>query len=243
MRYGWAASWTAFVASCLVACAPTQPDIEQFGAMRDVMREGHTEPRISLEDVVAQPHAFAVGALAGLAGEITIVDGDVWVSRVADGGLYVTGPEATDGDQATLLTLSYAGKWRDITIEKAVEGPALEAFIEQTARMHGTDTAKPFPFVIEGRLANLDLHVINGYCPIATDPATVDAQPWRWSNSRPTDVTIVGFYAPDAAGVMTHHGTSIHAHAILSVDDEILTGHVDRLALEPGMTLRISTED
>ena len=185
MRHCFVALWTTLAAFSLVGCAPTRPAVEQFGAMRDVMREGHTESRIRLADAVAQPHAVAVGALEGLAGEITIVDGDVWVSRAADAGLRVTGPDPIDGDQATLLTLAHVAKWQSVTIETAVEGYELESLIEQMARARGIDTARPFPFVIEGELASVDLHVINGYCPIATDPATVDAEPWRWTTHDP----------------------------------------------------------
>ncbi|MCZ6837070.1 MAG: hypothetical protein O7G85_14935, partial [Planctomycetota bacterium] len=162
-----------------VECASTEPTVVQFGAMRDVMREGYTESRIHLADAVTQPHAFAIGALESLSGEITIIDGDVWVSRAADDGLQVTGPEPIAEDQATLLTLAHVAKWQSVTIERAVEGHELELLIEKTARTRGIDTAEPFAFLIEGELGSLDLHVINGYCPIGTNPATVDAKPWR----------------------------------------------------------------
>lgn len=220
-----------------------QLEVAQFGGMREVMRQGQTEPRISLADAVAEPHAVAVGALEGLAGEVTIIDGEVWVSRMHGGELRVTGPEPIAGDRATLLTLAHVGAWEYVPIESAVEGIDLEALIEQAARARGVDTSRPFPFLIEGMLTSLDLHVINGYCPIATDPATVDAQPWRWSNSRRADVRIVGFYAPNAAGVMTHHGSSVHAHAILLVDGKTVTGHIDRVVVEPGMTVRVPTSE
>ncbi|VAX41155.1 hypothetical protein MNBD_PLANCTO03-1320, partial [hydrothermal vent metagenome] len=233
---------------CVAGCdtpptaSPSQdtarPAVEQFGAMRAVMRQGQTESRISLAEAVAAPHAFAVGALEGLAGEIMIVDSEVWVSRPTDDGLEVTGPALIADDQATLLTLTHVANWHSVPIETAAEGDALESLIEQTAKAQGIDTTEPFPFLLEGRLTSLDIHVINGYCPIATDPATIDAQPWHLANTQPVDVVIVGFYAPDAAGVMTHHGTSVHAHAVLTIDGTTLTGHVDRFAVEPGMTLR-----
>lgn len=243
MQYSPAALSITFAYTFMAGCTPTQHTVTQFGEMRAVMREGHTQSRIRLADAVARPHAVGVGALEGLAGEITIIDGDVWVSRVAEADLRITGPDPVDGDQASLLTLAHVAEWQTVTIETAAEGHQLESLIEQTAIERGVDTTEPFPFVIEGNLAGIDLHVINGYCPIATDPATVDAEPWRWSNPQPIDVIIVGFFAPDAAGVMTHHGTSVHMHAILSVDGKTITGHNDRVSITRGMTLRLPLAD
>lgn len=239
MPYYSAALWATLAYTLIAAGTPTQPAVTQYGQMRAVMREGRTESRISVADAVAKPHAIGVGALEGLAGEITIVDGDVWVSRVAETDLRITGPDPVDGDQASLLTLAYVAQWKTITIETTTEGRDLESLIEQTALAHGIDTTEPFPFVIEGKSAHMDIHVINGYCPIATDPATVGAQPWRWSSPQPIDVVIVGFFARDAAGVMTHHGTAVHAHAVLSLEDKTITGHIDQLSVTRGMTLRV----
>jgi len=239
MRYCFFTFWMMLIASSLVGCGSTPLTVEQFGAMREVMRGGQTEPRISLAEIVSQPHAVAVGALEGLGGEITIVDGDVWVSRVVDGDLQVTGPEPIADDQATLLTLTHVAKWKSITIETAVEGSELESLIEETAREQGVDTTKPFPFVIEGTMTDVRLHVINGYCPIATDPATMDAEPWHWSSEESVGGMIVGFYAPDSAGVMTHHGTSIHAHGIFHDGDSLVVGHMDGFIAVNGGHLKI----
>jgi acetolactate decarboxylase len=221
------------------SCTSSQPVVEQFGAMRPVMRGGETQGRVSLIDATAAGHAIGVGAMEGLKGEITIVDGNVWVSRPDGNGLKMTGPRAFRGDQATLLTLAHVDAWASRPVTSQLQGAALEAMIEQVARDEGVDTTKPFPFVIEGHLNDLDLHVINGYCPIATDPSTVDAQPWHWSCPSSRSVIIVGFYATNAAGVMTHHGSSIHAHAITTLNGETITGHIDAVTVEPGMTIAV----
>ena len=221
--------------------APASSDdlaVEQFGAMREVMREGKTEARVRLVDVVATPHAYAVGALEGLTGEVMIVDGEVWVSRIeTNGAISVTGPEPVEEDSATLLTVGHVSKWHSTTIETAVSGTELESLIRQIASAKGLDTERPFPFRIEGQLTNIDLHVINGYCPIATDPATEEKKPWRSNNRVTVSVNIVGFFAHNAVAVMTHHGTSVHAHAIVMVDDKKVMGHIDKVTVEPGMTL------
>ncbi|MCA9286238.1 MAG: hypothetical protein KDA22_13520 [Phycisphaerales bacterium] len=235
--------WTMLGALAMAGCTAKQPAVEQFGAMRDVMRDGHTQARIRLADAVVRPHALGVGALEGLAGEVTIVDGDVWVARVTDGGVRVTGPLPRGDESASLLTLAHVPRWRTVAIQSPAAGEELAELIVRAAQDIGIDTARPFPFMIEGAPADLAIHVINGYCPMATDPSAVGAVPWTWSATAPVDVVIVGFHAEGAAGVMTHHGTTIHAHAVLSIDGRTVAGHVDRLAVAPGMFLHLPAVD
>jgi len=207
--------------------------------MREVMREGRTEPRVPLSTVVARPHAYGVGAIVELAGEITIVDGEVWVASVVDGSLRVTQKKERISGLATLLTVSHVERWQSAALPAAAHGPDLEALIESTARSLGIDSTRPFPIMLEGEAISLELHVINGYCPHGVDPATMNAQPWFWSSDRPGPVRLVGFYAPDAEGVMTHHGSSMHLHALIDDGERTITGHVDRVAVEVGTILRV----
>ncbi len=249
------------VFSCLAAlltmsgCAiesPTAIPVTQVGNMREVMRMGQSEARQSLASVVERDGAIAVGALEGLRGEITIMDGKVWVARPEASALRVSQDSKDTQDSATLLTFAHVSKWKSIPIRISATGSHVDDFIKAEATKLGLDTTSPIPFVIEGKTSDIAIHVINGYCPIANDPSTMDDQPWRWdSESSESDqhhVQIVGFYAPDAVGEMTHHGTSIHAHAILSAiqrDDvrsthgKTITGHVDRVTVQPGMVLKL----
>lgn len=216
------------------------PTVKHFGAMRKVMRDGQAEARIRLTDTVRQPHAYAVGALEGLAGEVTIIDGDVWVARVnADGRLIVTGTSPEPEDAATLLTVAHVANWQTTAFTADSTGKSLESYIERFARSRGIDTSQPFPFKMEGQVKALNLHVINGYCPIATNPKTQAKQPWRSAELEHANVTIIGFYAPDAVAVMTHHGTAIHAHASCAVDGQQIMGHIDQVTVAAGMTLSI----
>jgi hypothetical protein len=43
--------------------------------MRETLRMGQTQPRVTFEEVTFDPHSYAVGALPNLDGEITIFDG------------------------------------------------------------------------------------------------------------------------------------------------------------------------
>jgi len=218
-------------------CSTNGVDVIQYGEIRQVLREGHTEPRIDLSKIVRVPHAYAVGALENLDGEITVVDGDVWVARKSGDELNMTGPAVVTSDRATLLSLSYVAKWTSVQLLEPMSGSGLESGIQKLAREHGVDTANPFPFVIDGKITRLEGHVIAGSCPFSGKPG--GTKPWRLSLDRPAEATLVGFFATDQAGIMTHHGSSVHMHVIMRRAERIITAHVEQVAVAAGSVLRL----
>jgi len=209
----------AFVASAMsVNSAPTViGDVRQYGAMREVMRDGADEPRVGLDQFAGRPGVVAVGALAGLEGEVVILDGEVWASRGAGGD--VAAVRAAE-EHATLLTVAEAGEWTIESIDAG--GLSLDELLRREIDGDG-----PTPFVLEADVAELSLHVINGFCPKGVDPGERGVEPWRWSGTASGGVTIVGFHAPGTAGVMTHHGSEAHAHALVEIDGRRVAAHVD----------------
>lgn len=231
------ASLTAVAAT---GCASSMPRVEQYGGMREVLREGKAQRRIALLDTVARPHAYAVGALENLGGEITIVDGEVWVARIVDGELSVSGPYPSSEDGAALLIIARVRTWRATSLAEAAADGELESELERIARQQGVDTERPFPFEIEGPLTALSMHVVNGACPLSGDArAQGDGTPWLFTLDAPAHGRIVGFFARDSAGEITHHETSIHAHALLDLNGTRLTGHVECVAVGPGAVVRV----
>ena len=69
----------------LCGCASSHDLVQQYGGMRDVLRMGNTQSRISFEEMCKQPHAVGVGALSELQGEITVLDGHIFVATTPDG--------------------------------------------------------------------------------------------------------------------------------------------------------------
>jgi hypothetical protein len=207
--------------------------VEHFGAMREVMAEGKTEPRTALA-AWARPGYWGVGALAGLHGEVLIADGRVRLAfdRAAN---VTTGA----GDaQATLLTVARVTAWHEVTLDAGADLEAVGRAVAELVPDALQPGARPVPFRIEGRFDALALHVARGACPhTATTPETA---PDRWSSAAVAKV--VGFFAPGREGEMTHHGTSIHAHAWGSAADaafavEFVMGHVDSLVCGEGARL------
>lgn len=216
------------------ASTGTLPPIEQHGAMREVLRMGKTQGRISLDKVALRRDAIAVGALEGLQGEVTIFDGTTWISRCQPDGKVVGHRCTTPVGKATLLTLSYVAAWIEVKISASEAEEGVETIVARHARQLGIDVTKPFAFVINGEFGRTEFHVINGACPIANPdgppPGRIQLDSARGS--------IVGFHAADSAGVMTHHDSSVHAHVILEGEDR-LSGHLERVRLHAGNRLRL----
>jgi len=208
--------------------------VRSWGGLRMVLREGHSEGRVALVDVIG-PDSFALGSLAGLAGEITVVDGDVNLAEVKGGdpalGLRVRGVE--EGDLATILALSDVPLWTEQKLGMVEDNATLEDMVLEAAKAEGIDVSQPFPFRVEGTAAMIDVHVLNQSCPIAQPDGPA---PWRFAGSG-EPVVLVGFFAENGAGVLTHHGQKTHIHVVLP--ERNASGHVDGIAFGAGARLML----
>lgn len=193
--------------------------MQSFGSMREVMREGRDQGRVAITGL-ATPSAIGVGALAGLAGEVTIADGRALVAR-RDGDAVAT-REAEPDDRATLLLVAEVRAWQTVELLDVADYATLERQIGAALRAAGVDPRTPTPVRIVGDASELQMHVIAGACPIANPSGP---SPWRYRGPA-DDATLVGFYVEDAVGRLTHHARTSHLHAI--VGDR--TGHLDEVA-------------
>ncbi len=217
-------------AACSTPPRVAAPKVQTWGTMREVLREGRSEGRVMLAEL-GRRNVIGVGALAGLAGEVTIVDGRVLVAT-ADGPV---GEDAAPtmnavrdtvaGEQAALLVLAEVKHWEAIALPDCASYEELEVAIAAQLRERGHFLTDPVPVRVRGVANQLELHVIAGACPIATPDGPA---PWRYAGAA-GEVELIGFYAEGAAGKLTHHNHSSHLHAI--AEDGQLMGHLDAIAL------------
>jgi acetolactate decarboxylase len=214
------------------------PGITTWGELHRVMMQGDTAAVVSLETITPDTALYAVGALAGLNGEITIAGGEIWIATPLDAARARDTVATFSSESACLLVAAQVGEWREVPIEEAIPYDSLDARIAALAAGAGVDTAAPFAFVIEGPLSALEWHVIDGR---RIDPAAAGhAAHLNASVRRRLDhvsAGLVGFYSTAHEGVFTHRGSYTHVHAIVPAAGA--SGHVDHVVVEPGATLRV----
>lgn len=195
------------------------------GAMRQVMHEGRLGAQVRLDSLTAVPHAYGLGPLAGLRGELLLYDGTCYVATVgADSSLTVR-RDCTAG--APFFVHTQVPAWKAVTLPAAVSDlAALEEYL--TERASG---AAPFAFRLEGTVRSAVIHSQN-LAPGSRvrSPAEAHAGQVDYSLPAGTPVRILGFYSTRHQGIFTHHDSYVHLHLITA--DERQMGHVD--ALEPG---------
>ena len=85
-----------------------------------------------------------------------------------------------------------------------------------------------------------NLHVLNGQCPFADVNVKIPgAGPPHRTTLNDVQGLLVGFYAENGAGRITHHSTRTHVHALVGTGDGRVAGHVDAVALKAGTIVRV----
>lgn len=201
--------------------------MRHVGAMREVMWEGRLGARVRLDTIAGAPGVYAVGPVEGLAGEIAVVDGRAYVSRVtADTAMAV---EQTADVGAPFLVYARQERWREVSLPTHVRDvPTLERFIDSATAA----TPRPLVFRLAGTFREADVHVQN------LPPGTPVSSPAEAHSGqagfrlREVEAEVVGFFSTEHQGVFTHHDSFVHLH-LLSADRAAL-GHVDALGFEAG---------
>jgi alpha-acetolactate decarboxylase len=215
----------------------------QYGKMHEAIGQQQHQGRVQLKKLLERPHFFGVAALEQLAGEATIYDGKVTLTRVDDAGkLKAQDSEAVDA-QATLLVGAYVPAWSEHPVKDDVAAEKFDQYIATSAKTAGVKSSSPFVFTVEGEFSNLRLHVIHGACPLHARLRKISLP----ADKRPLEVELpqvkgrlVGVFARDAVGNITHPDTSTHMH-LLFTDSEskrLMTGHVEQVGIQKGAVVR-----
>ena len=215
-----------------VATSP-RPDVRVWGELRAMMHEGRTEARVALAPLLAAPHLYAVGAVAGMRGEITVVDGAAWLALGdRDAGRATPGP----GDAgAALLVAARVADWTRVTISEDIPAADIDRRIEALAAAAGIDIEQPFPFLIEGGLADVRWHVLAGPPGAGSSHDHMDGA--VTGEQAAIDGTLVGFFSKHHQGVFTHMGQNVHAHLVNRAMK--LAAHADRFSIRASSVIAL----
>lgn len=213
---------------------PKLPTVRVAGALRNIMMQGDLSAHLALDSLTKQPHLYGLGPVAGLQGEIMLVDSKPYVCRVQQ-GKPITQLDLSVG--AAMLVYASVPRWKAVPVRATVNNVAdLEKHLDGWCRANGIDGSEPFPFRLTGIVTKAKYHVIDWKAG-ATHTMDNHKQFAYTGTLSNTPVELLGFYSNRHQGVFTHHTTNLHMHLMNA--DRTLVGHVDDLLFSGPMTLQL----
>ncbi len=201
-----------------------------------MLHEGQIGANVALDTLLPDPDLYALGALAELSGEVTIVRGKVYLSYPEGDTTRTEIPTRTNA-AATLLVRSRVPAWRSVAIKRAIGFEDIDEEIAKLATEAGINLAARFPFLLEGDFEDLEWHVVDGRRLAAEGTSHQDHQSAAVNGRRDrVSAILVGFYSQSDQGVFTHMGSRTHIHCVL--DKPLVTGHVDHVVIPAGTTVQ-----
>lgn len=210
--------------------------VQVHGALRAMLHQGATGPTVTLDAVLPNPDLYAVGALADLAGEVTVIGGMAYLSYPdEDTARTEVTPRTAAG--ATLLVAAEVPGWRSLATERTIRFEELDEEIARLAAAAGMSLDERFPFLLEGDFEDLQWHVIDGRRLTAAGSSHEEhmATAVRGGLDR-TSATLIGFYSRHDQGVFTHMGSDTHIHCVLA--EPLVAGHVDHVIIPAGTRVK-----
>jgi alpha-acetolactate decarboxylase len=206
-------------------------DVHVIGQMRRMFMAHDIGPNVDVHEVTKQrAHIYALGPVASLKGEVTIIDGDVFTSKV-------TGSQPTVAVDANAKTvfLVYASvpAWRSINIPtNVVSETDLASFLERSLPANTRS-----PFLVRGTAVRARYHIQNyqGKAEDLTHEAHDKAK--VFFDLSDTAVQLIGFFTnrEEDGGSFVHLGQTTHIHLISG--DRKAMGHLKSVTLAPGAIL------
>jgi len=119
-----------------------------YGVFSRMITQRNYLPVVALKEAADGRATDAVGAVSGLRGEISVIEGRLIVSYGVDCGAACP---AVASETATLLATASAQNWHAVVIDKDLDAKAVETFIRAQAKASGLDENKPSRFASTAR--------------------------------------------------------------------------------------------
>ncbi|MEZ2414454.1 acetolactate decarboxylase [Muriicola sp. E247] len=205
------------------------------GALKNVMWKGELGSRVDLDTIANKKHLYGLGPESFLKGELLVLDGQIYVSRVTSDTSMVVKREADLS--APFFVYTSVESWKDIQLPDEIKSiPELERFIDE----QNADIKTPFTFKLAGRAIRAKIHVQN--LPKGTKVSSPEQAHQGQTNYELMDeeVVILGFFSRKHQGIFTHHDSYLHMH--LLTKDKSKMGHLDSLEIGK-MTLSLAIDE
>ncbi|MFY0603670.1 MAG: acetolactate decarboxylase [Flavobacteriaceae bacterium] len=212
------------------------PNVYHSGALRTMM-SGDLSKTIDLNTLSQKKYLYALGAFEGLQGEIQIFEGVSHSSKVKDSTVAIV--NEIEGS-ASLLVYTEVEKWVENSLFNFASKTDLESLLMNEAKKVGLDTEKPFPFILEGKISELQWHVINWNPKDSVHTHKKHQESGLNGMITNESVRILGFYSNKHKAIFTHHSSNVHMH--FTSKDQSLAGHVDDLKIKDSIILKLPSQ-
>lgn len=201
--------------------------VQHSGAMRNVMWKGELHATLKTDTLPDNRHLYGLGPVEGLKGEILILDGITYVSKIENDGSMKVIQEKQIG--APFFVYGRCNEWSRFQLTPStVSLAALEKLLDSLS----VTFTKPFLFRLTGHFPSAEIHVVNlpdGIKVTNPEMAHTNQRNFQLENQ---EAEIVGFFSKEHSGVFIHHDSFVHCHLITS--DKQQMGHLETLVIDPG---------
>jgi acetolactate decarboxylase len=214
----------------------TTVQVRHAGAMMN-LRQGDLSAAVML-DTLPKEHLFAIGPVEDLRGEIFVWDGRAFKAGILEESQKPYVEKVPDSLKAIFLVYANVPEWDTLIISEPLSSmEVLEMAIAKAAHQHGTDTSKPFPFLMFGKVAKGLGHIQwldTNKTSITPTVGDDSKQFFPFENQR---AQFVGFYSHHHKRIFTHHDAFMHIHYRLYT--KYHAGHLDEVAFDSGEPIRL----
>ena len=226
---------SSLIVSSLYANETNQVTVNWKGALMNMMRENDVTSKISLSELKAIPHLYAVGQFENLKGEIQIFDGKPYNTIAKNNKVII---DSTFDKNATILVWAEVPKWKTIELDlKMTATDEIEDFIETMAGRNGVNIYEPFPFMLEGTVNSLDWHVVDWDANDKVHSYEKYIKSGLNGTLNNSEVIMFGFFSSEHQGIISHHSSRMHLH--FKTKDGKLAGFVDKFDLNEKLILKV----
>lgn len=204
----------------------TFPVVKYAGALKNVTEQSDTTNHIFLDTINPHRRLYGLGPLSGMTGEIMIIDGRPYVSKLNRKGRNKV--RMTYDAKSPYFVYTHVRGWQeaDLPEDSIINNQNLGKHLEILARKNGINAEKPFPFMLKGKFNRLTYHI--SYLPKKnTSKKLQEVETSR--TVKDADVIIVGFFSKNHQNVFTAPGSNIVMSFMTTTASEV--GQIDELIL------------
>jgi len=212
------------------SCSNTKrvvPEVKAVSAMKKVMMGQDLSPHVYW-DTLPKTHLYAVAPLGRIEGEITVIDGTMYVSTVDENNRVTLSNNWNI--KSPFVVYANISEWVSFDIDVNLNNEDdLQQLIEQVARKNGYDLNQAFAFRVLADFQKVNYHIISKPLDELEHNHELHNKAKKHFHLENVQGELLGFYSQHHEGVFTHKGHFIHTHFLDDLKQNM--GHVESIVV------------